>query len=97
MLMMIVDCSYDRTLVNVTVMSYYFFFFKQMTAYEMLRGLVGSERCIRDRGQYPFGAPFYLLIDMQIEGSWVGKADPKQLPVEMEIDWVKLYELEQEK
>ena len=51
----------------------------------------------KDKGQYPFGAPFYLLIDMQIEGSWVGKADPKQLPVEMEIDWVKLYELEQEK
>lgn len=51
----------------------------------------------RDKGQYPFGAPFYLLIDMQIEGSWVGKADPKQLPVEMEIDWVKLYELEKEK
>ena len=25
------------------------FFFKQKTAYEMLRSLVGSERCIRDR------------------------------------------------
>ena len=25
------------------------FFFKQDTAYEMLRGLVGSEMCIRDR------------------------------------------------
>ena len=25
------------------------FFFKQKTAYEMLRGLVGSEMCIRDR------------------------------------------------
>ena len=44
-------------------------------------------------GQYPFGAPFYLLIDMQIEGSWVGKADPSQLPVKMEIDWVKMYKL----
>lgn len=46
------------------------------------------------KGQYPFGTPFYLLIDMQIEGSWVGKADPNQLPVEMYIDWVKMYELE---
>lgn len=44
-------------------------------------------------GQYPFGAPFYLLIDMQIEGSWVGKADPSQLLVKMEIDWVKMYKL----
>ena len=44
-------------------------------------------------GQYPFGTPFYLLIDMQIEGSWVGRAKPEELPVEMEIDWVKMYEL----
>src|SRR5674536_405198 len=27
----------------------WFFFFKQKTAYEMLRSLVGSEMCIRDR------------------------------------------------
>ncbi len=27
----------------------HFFFFKQKTAYEMLRSLVGSEMCIRDR------------------------------------------------
>lgn len=46
-----------------------------------------------EKGQYPFGTPFYLLIDMQIEGGWVGAADPKQLPVQMEIDWVKFYEL----
>eukprot|EP00658_Telonema_sp_P-2_P050946 TRINITY_DN38987_c0_g1_i1.p1 TRINITY_DN38987_c0_g1~~TRINITY_DN38987_c0_g1_i1.p1 ORF type:complete len:242 (-),score=66.23 TRINITY_DN38987_c0_g1_i1:97-822(-) len=29
--------------------SMFFFFFKQKTAYEMLRSLVGSEMCIRDR------------------------------------------------
>lgn len=46
----------------------------------------------QELGQYPFGKPFYLLIDMQIEGSWVGKADSKQLPVEMWVDWVKMYE-----
>ncbi len=27
----------------------FFVFFEQKTAYEMLRGLVGSEMCIRDR------------------------------------------------
>ena len=32
-----------------------FFFCKQKTAYEMLRSLVGSEMCIRDRN--PVGAP----------------------------------------
>ena len=35
------------------------------------------------------------LIDMQIEGSWVGKARPEEYPVQMEIDWVKMYELKQ--
>lgn len=47
------------------------------------------------KGQYPFGTPYYLLVDMQIEGSWVGKADPKQLPVEMHVDWVKFYRLKE--
>ena len=36
----------------------FFFFFKQKTAYEMLRSLVGSEMCIRDRSRgQPVGAP----------------------------------------
>eukprot|EP00658_Telonema_sp_P-2_P077230 TRINITY_DN6936_c0_g1_i2.p1 TRINITY_DN6936_c0_g1~~TRINITY_DN6936_c0_g1_i2.p1 ORF type:complete len:216 (-),score=45.91 TRINITY_DN6936_c0_g1_i2:107-754(-) len=30
---------------------FFFFFFKQKTAYEMLRSLVGSEMCIRDRSE----------------------------------------------
>ena len=33
---------------------FFFFFVKQNTAYEMLRSLVGSEMCIRDR---PSGTP----------------------------------------
>lgn len=44
-------------------------------------------------GQYPFGTPFYLLIDMQIGGDWVGKVSPEELPVEMYVDWVKMYRL----
>eukprot|EP00658_Telonema_sp_P-2_P026314 TRINITY_DN20616_c0_g1_i1.p2 TRINITY_DN20616_c0_g1~~TRINITY_DN20616_c0_g1_i1.p2 ORF type:complete len:126 (-),score=29.83 TRINITY_DN20616_c0_g1_i1:464-841(-) len=36
-----------------------FFFFKQKTAYEMLRSLVGSEMCIRDRDERP-GVPLLL-------------------------------------
>ena len=31
------------------ILLFFFFFFKQKTAYEMLRSLVGSEMCIRDR------------------------------------------------
>eukprot|EP00658_Telonema_sp_P-2_P077625 TRINITY_DN7064_c0_g1_i1.p1 TRINITY_DN7064_c0_g1~~TRINITY_DN7064_c0_g1_i1.p1 ORF type:complete len:110 (+),score=36.72 TRINITY_DN7064_c0_g1_i1:101-430(+) len=42
-------------------MSFYFiffFFFKQKTAYEMLRSLVGSEMCIRDRRTTPMNSPY---------------------------------------
>lgn len=44
-----------------------------------------------EKGQYPFDTPYYVLLDMQLGGSWVGKVDPAQLPVEMEIDWIRVY------
>ena len=44
------------------------------------------------KGQFPFtDKDFYLLLDMQLGGSWVGKVDTADLPVEMEIDWVRFY------
>ena len=43
-------------------------------------------------GQFPFDRPYYLLIDMQLGGDWVGKVEPNDLPVEMYIDWVRFYE-----
>ena len=44
--------------------------------------------------QFPFGeSPFYLLIDMQIGGSWVGQPNPEDYPSWMEVDWVKMYEV----
>eukprot|EP00658_Telonema_sp_P-2_P082679 TRINITY_DN8786_c0_g1_i3.p1 TRINITY_DN8786_c0_g1~~TRINITY_DN8786_c0_g1_i3.p1 ORF type:complete len:114 (-),score=10.21 TRINITY_DN8786_c0_g1_i3:158-499(-) len=39
---------------------YFFFFFKQKTAYEMLRSLVGSEMCIRDRSTGRHSIVVYL-------------------------------------
>lgn len=48
-------------------------------------------------GQFPFAdEEFYLLLDMQLGGSWVGAVDPEELPVEMRIDWVRFYELNEE-
>lgn len=44
-------------------------------------------------GQFPFYQPQYMLIDMQLGGNWVGKVDPADLPVEMEVDWVRQYRL----
>lgn len=45
-----------------------------------------------DASQWPYDQPFFLLIDQQLGGSWVGKVDQTQLPVEMIIDWVKVYQ-----
>ena len=45
-------------------------------------------------GQYPFYKPMHLLIDMQLGGQWVGEVDPEDLPVEMEVDWVRYYKWE---
>ena len=45
-------------------------------------------------GQFPFSDnEFYLLIDMQLGGSWVGAVNTDELPVEMAVDWVRFYEL----
>src|SRR5699024_414116 len=50
------------------------------------------------KGQFPFDQhDFYLLIDMQLGGSWVGEVDTSDLPVKMEIDWVRFYKLEKMK
>ena len=46
-----------------------------------------------DSNQWPFDQPFYLMIDQQLGGSWVGEVDPDDLPVQMIVDWVKVYEL----
>jgi beta-glucanase (GH16 family) len=43
-------------------------------------------------GQFPFDKPFYLLIDQQLGGEWVGPVAMEDLPVEMEIDWVRFYQ-----
>lgn len=47
------------------------------------------------RGQFPFDRPYYLLIDMQLGGSWVGGVDPAGLPVEMLIDHVRFFQREE--
>ena len=50
------------------------------------------------QGQFPFDQhKHYLLIDMQLGGSWVGAVNPDDLPVEMEVDWVRFYGFKNEK
>lgn len=44
------------------------------------------------KDQFPYAeGDHFLLLDMQLGGSWVGEINPADLPVEMEIDWVKFY------
>lgn len=45
-----------------------------------------------DPTQWPYDQPFYVLIDQQLGGSWVGKVNPGQLPVQMIVDWVKVFQ-----
>lgn len=45
------------------------------------------------RERWPWDAPFYLIIDMQLGGKWVGEVDETTLPVAMKVDWVKFYSL----
>ncbi len=49
---------------------------------------------LSDKGeqQFPFDQPFYIILSMQIEGDWVGKADPKQYPAWMDVDWVRVWQ-----
>ena len=52
--------------------SFGFFFFKQKTAYEMLRSLVGSEMCIRDR------LLSYAIFDISLV-SYTRRRDGRQI------------------
>ena len=45
-----------------------YFFFKQKTAYEMLRSLVGSEMCIRDSTQATMLAVMTVLVALWRHG-----------------------------
>ncbi len=45
-----------------------------------------------DPSQWPYDQPFYLLLDMQLGGNWVGAINSDHLPVQMIIDWVKVYQ-----
>ncbi len=43
-------------------------------------------------GQFPFYRKFHLILSMQLDGAWVGPVRLSDLPLEMEIDWVRHYQ-----
>ena len=44
--------------------------------------------------QFPWpDYPFYIILSNQLGGSWVGEiSKPEQLPSELRVDWIKVYE-----
>lgn len=42
--------------------------------------------------QFPFNHEWYLMLCMQLGGASSSQVDASQLPVEMEIDWVRYYQ-----
>ncbi len=43
--------------------------------------------------QFPFTERnYFLILSAQLGGSWVGNVNQTQLPLEMEVDWVRFYE-----
>eukprot|EP00831_Metopus_contortus_P062587 TRINITY_DN54759_c0_g1_i1.p1 TRINITY_DN54759_c0_g1~~TRINITY_DN54759_c0_g1_i1.p1 ORF type:complete len:118 (-),score=53.04 TRINITY_DN54759_c0_g1_i1:93-446(-) len=65
----------------------YFFFFKQKTAYEMQRGLVGSEMCIRDRYQRRVHGP-----EDSLEEDDYDTESKVSAPYDEDFEWAKLQE-----
>ena len=42
--------------------------------------------------QWPFDQPFFVILSQQLEG-WPGKVtQPEELPIDMKIDWIRLYQ-----
>ena len=41
--------------------------------------------------RWPFDRPFYLMLDMQLGGDWVGEIDAGTLPVRAFVDYVRFY------
>ncbi len=45
-----------------------------------------------DWQQWPFDQQFYIILDQALGGSWVGSIKDEDLPVEMVVDWVRVYQ-----
>lgn len=45
-----------------------------------------------DPSQWPYDQAFYVLIDQQLGGSWVGEIKADDLPVQMIVDYVKVFQ-----
>jgi len=45
-----------------------------------------------DSKQWPFDQEFFIILDQALGGNWVGSIKDEDLPVEMLVDWVRVYQ-----
>ena len=46
-----------------------------------------------EMNQFPYPEfPFYLILSNQVGGNWVGPVEASDLPTELRIDWVKVFQ-----
>lgn len=45
-----------------------------------------------DHKQWPFDQEFYIILDQALGGNWAGAIKDENLPVQMVVDWVRVYQ-----
>lgn len=49
-----------------------------------------------DNTQWPFDQNFYLILDQALGGNWPGPVNAADLPVRMEVDYVRVYQQQEQ-
>jgi beta-glucanase (GH16 family) len=51
----------------------------------------GQEGRISTNEGWPFDKPYFLILNLAIGGNWGGEIDDSMFPVEMQVDYVRIY------
>lgn len=65
------------------------FFINNKLFYEAIRGEDGK---VTTNEGWPFEKPYFLILNLAIGGNWGGAIDDAIFPVEMEVDYVRIYQ-----
>lgn len=65
------------------------FYIDNKLFYEAIKGENGK---VTANEGWPFEKPYYLILNLAIGGNWGGEIDDAIFPVEMEVDYVRMYQ-----
>lgn len=65
------------------------FYIDNKLFYEAIKGENGK---ITSNEGWPFDKPYFLILNLAIGGNWGGEIDNSIFPVEMQIDYVRMYQ-----